>query len=349
MERMPGMADSGYTAGPALVTGASGFIGRHLVRALLGQGRRVLAHCLTPEALSDLEHPLLQVIHGNVEDPQSYRPHLHDRLTVFHLAAARAFPETPPDRFHRVNVVACQELGSASAQTGVVRFVYASTAGIFGPACGRCRTEADGPNPSLMRSAYIRSKAEGFVRMTILAEGGLPLVTICPAIVFGPDHPAHPNFVTSHLRRLLRSGLDVVVGGGEARRTLVYVDDVVRGILAAERFGSVGEVYILGGEEVSNREFNRAALELAGRTARLRVSVPHLVARAVAQVADRLRGCDRASGYQAALDALTTEKRYSSQKAQETLGYTWRPLREAIRRTLEFIEGEGENRSSGRQ
>ena len=47
---MPGMADSGYTAGPTLVTGAYGFIGRHLVRALLGQGRRVLAYCRTSEA-----------------------------------------------------------------------------------------------------------------------------------------------------------------------------------------------------------------------------------------------------------------------------------------------------------
>jgi nucleoside-diphosphate-sugar epimerase len=131
----------------------------------------------------------------------------------------------------------------------------------------------------------------------------------------------------------------LVVGGGDKRRNLVYVDDVVRGMFLAERYGGLGEEYILGGEEISYRELNRMVLSLAGRKPRLRLSIPVTLARATAKVADRLRGYDRGTGYETALEMLTKEWRSSSQKAENMLGYTRMPLRETIRQTLRFIEG----------
>ena len=89
MGRVSEMAETNHPEGPALVTGASGFIGRHLVRALLRQNRRVLALCRNPSDLQDLEHPLFRVIHGDLEEPQSYAAPLNDQVTVFHLAAGR--------------------------------------------------------------------------------------------------------------------------------------------------------------------------------------------------------------------------------------------------------------------
>ena len=327
-----------YRQGPTLVTGASGFIGRHLVRALLREKRPVLALCRHPRAIRDLEHTLLEVIPGVLEEPEAYAPYLNDRLTVFHLAAVRSSSRASPETFRRVNETACVELGRACAQARVARFVYVSSAVVFGPSHGRCVTEDDGYCREMMEHSYVRSCVRAMEGMRELVARGLPLVTVCPTIVFGPDDPTHPSLVTTHLRRVLRSRVDLVVGGGNQRRNLVYVDDVIRGVLLAEASGNTGEEFILGGEELTHQEFNRLAFSLAGRTAFLRLSVPVGIARAAAKFTDRVCGYDRGSGYEAAIGMLTKEWRYSSQKAKQKLGYGWMPVRDGIQQTLQSIK-----------
>jgi nucleoside-diphosphate-sugar epimerase len=162
-------------------------------------------------------------------------------------------------------------------------------------------------------------------------------VSLFPAIVFGPDAPGHPNRVTAHLRTLLRTGLDVVVAGGTQRRSLVYVEDVVQGLLLAETRARPGAELILGGDDVAPRELNRLALAMAGRPVRARLSVPLPLARAAAALADFSRGHSRRSGYASALSLLTREWCFSSRSAQREVGYSWRPLRTGLERTLRFI------------
>lgn len=121
------------------------------------------------------------------------------------------------------------------------RFVHVSTALIHGPSGGG----------GVPLGTYAETKARAAREVRRLAAEGLPAVTVCPTIVFGPDHPSHPNRVTSEIRRLLRQRVVRVVAGGRQARNLVHVDDVVRGLLAAELRGTVGEEYLLGGEEVA--------------------------------------------------------------------------------------------------
>jgi nucleoside-diphosphate-sugar epimerase len=287
-----------------------------------------------------MKHPLLEVILGDLEEPQTYLHHLHGGVSVFHLAGARNSTETSPESHNRVNVEASIELGRASLQAHVSKFVYISSALVFGPSNGKNIIDENGSYEQEFGNSYLRSRVEALEQMKQLAEQGLPLLTVCPTIVFGPDHSTHPNRVTSHLRRLLRFRLDLVVAGGRHRRNLVYVDDVVRGILLAEQFGDVGEEFILGGENISHRELNRTALSLAGRPPRFSVSIPQGVALAGTKVADTISRRDRRSGYVAALGMLTTEWLYSSQKAQKRLGYTSLPIRDSLQKTLQFLESE---------
>ena len=172
-----------------------------------------------------------------------------------------------------------------------------------------------------------------------LAGEGLNLVTVCPTIIFGPDRPSHPNRVAGHMRSLLRRGVSLVVAGGMQRRTLAFVDDVVHGILAAERFARAGEEFVLGGADVSHREFDRMVLRCAGRRPCLRVSLPLCAARPAARVADRVRGYDRGAGYEAALGMLSREWCYSSSAAEQRLGYPRTPIAEAIERTVGAMSG----------
>jgi nucleoside-diphosphate-sugar epimerase len=321
----------------AFVTGGSGFLGRHLVRELLRLGRTVLVLCRDPSAMGQPQGPSLRLIGGALEQPGQFASHLARGMTLFHLASARNRPGTPPAWQRLVNVDSTLELARRAAHAGVERMVYVSTAHVFGPSReGRSVAEADRSGEAL--DSYTASRIEALAGMRrISAEKGLPLVSLFPAIIFGPDAPAHPNRVTAHLRALLRTGLDVVVAGGTQRRTLVYVEDVVQGLLLAERRARPGAELILGGDDVSPRELNRLALAMAGRPARARLSIPLSLARAAAALADVSRGHPRRSGYVSALSLLTREWCFSSRSAQRELDYSWRPLRIGLEHTLRFI------------
>jgi len=326
--------------GAVFLTGATGFIGRHLLRALLAEERPVTALCRNPGAAGDLAHPLLSIVPGVMEDVSSWRSHLARGMTVYHLAAVRSFPGVPPDRFHAVNVEATQALGRAALEAGVGRFVYVSSALAYGPSGGRRRTERDPFTGDAPASRYLQSRVRALGEMKVLASAGLPLVAACPSIVYGPDHPLHPNLLTSHMRRLLRFRVDMLIGSGGNRRSLVFVEDVVRGLLLVERFGGPGESYILSGEDVSHREFDRLVLGLAGKTMLLAVSFPRSLALPAARLADRLRRYDRESGYASALEVLGAEWCYDSGKARAQLGYAPLSLAEGIGRTLRWLGGE---------
>jgi dihydroflavonol-4-reductase len=324
----------------ALVTGASGFLGRPLVAALLAQGRSVVALCRNPEALGDLHHPELRIAVGDLRDPTSYAPLLTSGVSVFHLADLRNHPHVRIREMEEVNVGATLTLARRAGEVGAARFVHVATALIYGFSNdGRARTEQDDLDPA--SSAYVRCKIEAVRGIRELAREGLPAVTVCPTIIFGPDHPSHPNRVTSEIRRLLKGGPRIWLAGGRQLRNLVFVEDVVRGMLAAEEHGAVGEEYILGGEEVSQRELTKQVLALAGERSGKRegmaLSLPAGPARAAAWIADRLLGHERGAGYATAVETLLREWRFSSGKACRDLGYQPLSLAAGLARTMEGL------------
>jgi dihydroflavonol-4-reductase len=222
----------------------------------------VTALCRRPETLGDLHHPALRIATGDVRDPASYAPLLPRNGSVFHLASVRNHPRARVREMREVNVDATLALARQAGERGVARFVYVATALIYGPAEGqKARTEQDDLAGTF--GDYARSKAAAVQGLRGLAREGLPAVTVCPSIVFGPDHPSHPNRVTSEIRRLLKGGPRIRLAGGRQVRNLVFVDDVIRGLLAAEERGGVGEEYLLAGEEISPRDFGDRVLLLA--------------------------------------------------------------------------------------
>jgi dihydroflavonol-4-reductase len=319
----------------ALVTGASGFLGRHLVRALLEAGRPVVALCRSPEALTDLNHSALRIVPGDLREPESYAPWLAAGTSVFHLAAVRNHPRARIRDMEEVNVRATAELARRSLEAGVGRFVQVSTALVQGP--------SDGLSEGTPLGAYAESKARADREIRRLAAEGLPAVIVRPAIVFGPDHPSHPNRITSEIRRLLRQRVIRVVAGGRQARNLVYVEDVVRGLLAADaantarHCGAVGEEYVLGGEEVAPRDFGRMVLALAGLRPAATLSLPAGPALALARIADQLQGSDTGSGYAMAVQVLLREWRFSSDRAARDLEYRPLPVAEGLARTIRWL------------
>lgn len=268
---------------------------------------------------------------------------LEPGMSVFHLAAARNGPSVPAREMERVNVDATLALAKRAAEVGVARFVHTATALIYGPSAGRPRTEEDGMETAV--GPYARSKAAAVRALHGLARAGLPAVVVCPALVYGPDTPDHPNRLTSEMRRLLRTRLEVRIGGGRQARNLVHVDDVVRGLLLAEERGRPGEDLILGGEDVSPRDFSRLVLDQAGLTSRAVLPVPAGVAQAAARIADKLRRVEAGCGYSSAAQTLCLAWRFSSQRARRQLGYEPLPLAQGIGKTLHWIRSTERNKT----
>lgn len=253
----------------------------------------------------------------SLRESSSSIPGLAAGDTVFHLAAVRNHPRVRVRDMEEVNVRATVELARRSRDAEVGRFVHVSTAfqGAFG--------------------AYADSKARAVREIRKLE--GLQAVIVCPAIVFGPDEPSHPNRITSEIRRLLRQRTVLVVAGGRQARNLVYVDDVVRGLLAAERRGAVGEEYVLGGEDIAPRDFGRLVLSLAGLRPIATLSLPAGPALAMARIADFLQKSDAGSGYTTAVQMLLREWRFVSGKAMRDLDYRPLPLAEGLSHTIEWL------------
>jgi dihydroflavonol-4-reductase len=298
----------------------------------------VVALCRQPESLADLNHPALRIVAGDLLDAASWAPGLSGAESVFHLAGMRQRPGVTVREMAAVNVEATLDLARRAGEAGAARFVHVATALIYGPSKdGRPRTEGGGFDPA--PALYARSKVEAVRGIRALVRAGLPAVTVCPSLVFGPDHPSHPNRITSEIRRLSRGGPRIWLAGGRQARNLVFVDDVVEGLLAAEARGAVGEEYLLGGEEVSPRELaDRVTASRGGIASRLALSLPGGAVLTAAGFVDRLRGHEAGGGYATAVRNLLWEWRFSSAKAVRDLGYCPRSLTAGLVSTIDGLQ-----------
>lgn len=322
---------SGGATHAALVTGASGFLGRRLVGELARRGRRVVALVRSPPASDELRGPRVERVRG---DLFALRPADVPRgATLFHLAAARVQPRVDRDEMLRVNRDGALHVARVARDGGASRLVYVSTALVFGPSGGAPADEGSDFTAWGRSHPYVASRILALEALGEEMRGDLEVATVFPTLVYGPDHPSHPNAMAAQMRRLARGRLGWRVAGWSARRDLVHVDDVVAGMLGAEERAPAGSGLILGGEDLSPEQFRRRVLAALARRMPL-LPLPAALVRAAARIADRLLLPRRALGYAARLRMLEQEWRFSSARAAALIGYRPRTFDRGLRQTL---------------
>jgi len=243
----------------ALVTGGAGFIGSHLVEALVARGDqvRVLDNFSTGrwENLAGVVHRV-EVIEGEVTDPMLVARAAEGVDLIFHLAAIASVQASVEDPVlvHRVNVEGTLCLLEAARRQGVKRFVFPSSAAVYGDHVALPLAE-ELPTRSLSPYAASKVAGEAYGR-AYWASYGVPVVILRYFNVYGPrQDPTSPysGVISIFADRMRRGEPPVVFGDGKQTRDFVYVKDVVRAtLLAGEQEAAVGKTFnVAGGRETS--------------------------------------------------------------------------------------------------
>jgi dihydroflavonol-4-reductase len=271
----------------ALVTGAAGFIGSNVVRALLEDGHDVRALHLPRENVRNLRGLDVEQMAGDVTDREQMRAATRGCEVVFHLAAIYALWTKDADRMRRVNVEGTRNVLAAARAEGVRRVVHTSSIARFGGQGPLVQaTEASKFALGPTGDAYSRSKAEAH-EVAVLAAREQDVVIVAPCGPIGPGD-ARPTPTGRLLVSAMKAPIIVVA---DTSTNFADVRDMARAhLLAAER-GKRGETYLLGCRDVSLVEIARMALDALGDKKRILVA-PFAAASAAARglrfVADRI-------------------------------------------------------------
>ncbi len=254
-----------------LVTGAGGFIGRHLVAALRAQGRPVRALVRSADATHDLARLGAEVVSGDLTDTQTIPAVAHNVGTVFHLAGKLFAPGSDPAEYERLHVDATCRLFEACLDQGrLTAFVLCSTTGVHGPTGRTPAREDDAGTPT---NAYEHTKARAEQVMRALARRrGAPLVIARPGLVYGPGDRHLLGWYKS-----IRDGYYRVIGPGTNHLHPIYIDDLVDAMLrCVPRASTEGRTYHLVGERpVTMRELSDAiGLAVGRRVPRMHLPSP---------------------------------------------------------------------------
>ena len=317
------------------MTGATGFVGGALARALAARG---VAPRLLVRANSDptniAQIPGERVV-GDLTDPASLARAVAGCRQVFHVAADYRIWVPDPAAMLRANVDGSAALVRAAQAADVERIVYCSSVAALGlTGTDQPADETTSVDESRIVGTYKLSKFRAEQAVLALARQGAPVVVVNPSMPIGPGD-VKPTPTGRLIRDAACGKIPAFVDTG---MNVVHVDDVAEGHLLAMQRGRIGSKYILGGDNLDLRALLALIAEQAGRRPP-RVALPRGPLFPLAAIAE-LYG--RISGHEPllTLDALRMSRKkmfFSSDLARAELGYAPRPVHEAIRDALAWF------------
>jgi dihydroflavonol-4-reductase len=317
--------------GAIFVTGGTGFLGRTIVKRLLGNAASVKALARTEVAVRALDELGTEPVRGDLRDLEALASGMRGCELVYHVAGVNGFCLRDPSRMFEANVEGSRAVIAAAARAGVERVVYTSSAATLGEASGTVGRE-DSPHRGWFLSAYERSKFEAERAVFAAArETGVEVVCVNPASVQGPGRATgSARLLLAYLNGRLKVAVD-------SRLSLVDVADCTEGHLLAASRGKAGERYVLSGATVTLREGLALLARVAGIERPLR-TVPPSLAMAAATAAEALAWIRRDTPHlcRELARTLIHGHAYDGSKATRALGLRYTPLEETLRRTIDW-------------
>ena len=327
----------------ALVTGASGFIGGAVARALLRKGARVRA-LLRPGTVPNVPDPgEIEIARGDLRDARAVCAAARGCDAVFHAGALYSFT-APESDVLAVNVGGTRNVIEAVRSAGA-RLVYTSSIATIGGMHNGVlpdeRSMPAGPPPG----PYKRSKWEAEALVREEAERGLDAVIVNPTFPVGVAD-VRPTPTGAVIRDFLEGRMPAYVATG---MNVVDVDDVAEGELLAFERGERGQRYILGHANLTMRDLLEELAVISGRKAP-RIRIPHLVALGFAHADAFVSGKILGRTPRIPLEGVRTAREVmfaSSARAVRALGFRQTPIREALTKAVRWFEERGHRAQRG--
>jgi len=320
----------------ALVTGATGFVGSHVARALAERGadlRLLVRSTSNTKNVSDLKADLVS---GDLRDPASLEKAVSGCETVFHVAADYRLWVRDPDQMHRTNVEGTRAILGAARKAGIRRVVYTSSVATMGFTSNGQPANEDSPvSLDNMIGPYKRSKFVAEQVAIEAARSGLEVVIVNPTTPVG-DCDIKPTPTGRIVVDFLKKKFPAYVDTG---LNLVDVAECARGHIAAFEKGRRGERYILGGENLTLKQILDKLVAITGLPSPS-VRVPYVVALATGVVDEVVTGRIRGREPRATIDAVRMGRKkmfVSSAKAERELGWKLVAVDDALRRAVEWF------------
>jgi dihydroflavonol-4-reductase len=319
-----------------LVTGATGFTGSYLVRALVADGGQVRVIARSTAKARRLLPASVEVVEGDVADPGVVERAVQGVGTVYHLAAVYREAKHPDFRYREVNVDASRNLLDAAVAASVHRYVHCSTVGVHGHIASPPADEHTAYDPG---DVYQATKCEA-EQLALSYRDRIPLAVARPTAIYGPGDTRLLKLFRMIVRRRF-----LLLDGGENYYHTVHVNDLVRGLrLLGTHPRAVGEIFILGGERYLKLSELAAMIASAANVPAPWLRLPARPFQIMGSLVEKLcvpLGIEPPI-HRRRVDFYTKSRAFSIEKAKQFLGY--RPevrLNDGIRETLDWYVANG--------
>jgi dihydroflavonol-4-reductase len=324
----------------AFVTGATGFVGSHVARALAEQGadlRLLVRANSNPRNIQDLKADLVT---GDLREPASLEKAVAGCHAVFHVAADYRLWVRDPEEMYRANVEGTRAILDAAHKNNVSRVVYTSSVATMGfSSDGRSADENSPVSLDNMIGPYKRSKFMAEQVAVEAARAGQNIVIVNPTTPIG-ERDIKPTPTGRIVVDFLKKKFPAYVDTG---LNLVDVKVCAQGHIAALEKGRSGERYILGGENLTLKQILDKLAVITGLPSPT-IRVPYFVALATGVVDEIFTGRIRGREPRATIDAVRMGRKkmfITSAKAERELGWKSLPVNAALSRAVEWFRANG--------
>ena len=313
------------------VTGATGFIGGHVVQRLAQTQHETVCLVRVPQRAGKMRELGATVVEGDVTDKKSVLEGMNGCDWVFHLANIYDFWLPQKRAYREVNVEGTRNVMEAALEKGITKVVHVSTIAIWDKCPRDATVNEETPVITPQATEYARTKYAGdLVAWDLHKRSGLPLVVIHPGGVLGKgDNKLQGKSISNHV-----NGQMPFTAFGDSVFGWVHVEDVADGILrAAERPDNTGQNYILAGENWTISELLGTSCQIAG-VGMPRLAMPNVFITATAGLLTVMANITkRPPMWGMSLDAARwsgCRMRTDGSKAQRELSLTYKPVRTAL-------------------